>query len=52
MRVFLQIYLMIQANTTLLGITGLDFSQEITKKLTENETATNRRIENVIGLLE
>ena len=43
---------MIQANITLLGITGLDPSQEITKKLTENETTINRRIRNVIGLLE
>lgn len=41
-----------QANITLLRITALDSPQEITKKRVENETAINRRIRSVIGLLE
>ena len=41
-----------QANMTLLGITGLDFPEEIAKKFTENETAINRRIKSAIDLLE
>lgn len=41
-----------QANMTLLGITGLDFPEEIAKKFTENETAINRRIKSTIDLLE
>ena len=41
-----------QANITLLGITGLDSSQEIAKKCEENETAINRRIRKAISLLE
>ena len=41
-----------QANITLLGITGIDFPEEIAKKRVENETAINRRIKNAIGLLE
>ena len=41
-----------QANITLLGITGLDSEQEFAKKCVENETAINRKIRNVIGLLE
>lgn len=41
-----------QANITLLRITGLDSPQEIAKKRVENETAINRRIKNIIDLLE
>ena len=41
-----------QANMTRLGITGLDFPEEIAKKFTENETAINRRIKSTIDLLE
>ena len=41
-----------QANMTLLGITGIDFPEEIAKKFTENETAINRRIKSAIDLLE
>ena len=41
-----------QANMTLLGITGLDFPEEIAKKFTKNETAINRRIKSAIDLLE
>ena len=40
-----------QADITILGITGLDSSQEFAKKCVENETAINRRINNAIGLL-
>lgn len=41
-----------QANMTLLGITGIDFPEEVSKKFTENETAINRRIKSAIDLLE
>ena len=41
-----------QANITLLGITGIDFPEEIAKKRAENETAINRRIKSTIDLLE
>ena len=41
-----------QANTTLLGITGIDFPEEIAKKRVENETAINRRIKSTIDLWE
>lgn len=41
-----------QANITLLGVTGLDSPQEITKKIEENETAINRRIMHAISLLK
>lgn len=40
-----------QANTTLLGITGLDSQEEIEKKCKENSTAINRRIQRAIILL-
>ena len=46
------IYTLHQANITLLGITGIDFPEEIAKKFTENETAINRRIKSTIDLLE
>ena len=39
------------ANTTLLGITGLDSPQEVAKK-SLNRTAINRRIDAAISLLE
>lgn len=35
---------LLQANITLLGVTGLDSPREFAKKCLENETAINRRI--------
>lgn len=40
-----------QANNTLLGITGLDSSEEVKQKSEANETAINRRIYNALNLL-
>ena len=40
-----------QANITLLGCTGLDSSLEFARKSKENESATTRRINNAILLL-
>jgi hypothetical protein len=41
-----------QANTTLLGITGLESPYQLSKKYRENERAINRRIKHAIELLE